>query len=103
MVVTRRPEASNTDTVCVYIMFWANTWPSCEATTDLGDMLPVMRRTRCMLVWAAGIADGAVVGLVGVVVGLGLEVGEMVWPAAAARGSSPPPASRDTAKETSTT
>src|SRR5436305_4626046 len=41
--------------VWLYIMFWANTWPSPEATTDLGVMAPPITLTFDMVV----VADGA--------------------------------------------
>ena len=42
MVLRSVPSLSYTVIVCRYIMFWAKTRPRPEATTDLGEMSPVI-------------------------------------------------------------
>ena len=46
MVFTRLPLRSYTVTVWRYIMFCANTSPRSDATTDFGEMSPVIVRDR---------------------------------------------------------
>src|SRR5512139_917178 len=103
MVLSRSPEASNTDTVWVYIMFWAKTSPLLEASTDFGDICPVIRRTRSMRVSADGVLGTAVVfgGLVCVAVGCLVAAATGRWSAAAGSEGAGPPNSRETPKDTS--
>ncbi len=46
IVFTRFPLRSYTVIVCRYIMFWANTRPRSDATTDFGEMSPLTVRMR---------------------------------------------------------
>ncbi len=61
IVFTRSPLRSYTVTVWRYIMFCANTCPRSEATTDFGEMSPVIVRVRLMAPAEDGIARVVVV------------------------------------------
>ena len=65
IVAASEPSALYAVTVCVYIMFSANTMPWPDATTDFGLMSPVMRLTRVSFVVSAAGAGGSVVVVVG--------------------------------------
>ena len=89
MVASSSPSGRYAVRVWVYIMFWATTRPLGEATTDFGEMSPVIRSRRTIVVVSeAGRAGAVVGGAVGeaVRVALPVAVGPRVGPGAAAAG-----------------
>ena len=64
MVATSSPSGRYAVTVCVYIMFCAVTRPVGDATTDLGEIEPVIRSRRTSSVVADGGPDRGVAGAV---------------------------------------
>src|SRR6478609_6122611 len=102
MVASSSPSGRYAVSVWVYIMFWATTRPLGDATTDFGEMSPVIRSRRTRDVVSEAGRAGAVVGEpVGeavrgaMLVSVGTRVGPGAptegWGGAAVGSAAPPP------------